>query len=472
MRGDSFYRRLLTGGEIGFGEAYQDGLCDSPDMVELIRLAFVNRQAVDLNRGAMRLLSKRGNLRLHRSRANTAAQSKHNIHAHYDLGNAFFSLFLDETMTYSSAVYERESQPLADAQRNKYRRICELAGLAASDEVLEIGAGWGGFAMFAAREYGCRVTTITISLEQFALASDFVARAGLDSLVDVQYIDYRSVDGSFDKIVSIEMFEAVGAEFFETFFLQSAKLLRPGGRLAMQVITVPDRNFEAQRTGVNWIQKYIFPGGVLPSLAEMERSNRRTGLVITEAHDIGLHYAATLREWRARFWERIDDVRAQGYDERFIRTWDYYLAACEAGFLTRTTQDLQIVFEKPSARLAFSPPWGRCPAGAERAAPAGRIRPPPPTSGEGAYATGERASVIPAKAGISPPILPLWGRCPKGREGRAPAGAHPVIPAKAAISPPILLLWGRCPKGREDRAPRGRPPAPSPEDGGGLGRGV
>ena len=349
VREESFYRRMLIGGEIGFGEAYQAGLCDSPDLVELLRLAFVNREAVDLNRGVMRLLSKRGNLRLHRSRANTAAQSKDNIHQHYDLGNAFFSLFLDETMTYSSAVYEREGQALADAQRNKYRRICELAGLAASDDVLEIGTGWGGFAILAAREYGCRVTTITISQEQFALASERVAQAGLGDLVDVRYIDYRDVEGSFDKIVSIEMFEAVGAEFFETFFLQSAKLLRPGGRLAMQVITVPDRNFEAQRKGVNWIQKHIFPGGVLPSLAEMERSNRRTRLAITDARDIGLHYAATLREWRARFWERIDEVQAQGYDERFIRTWNYYLAACEAGFLTRTTQDLQIVFEKPAA---------------------------------------------------------------------------------------------------------------------------
>ena len=178
--GESFYRRVIAGGEVGFGEAYQDGLCDSPDLVELLRLALVNRQAVDLNQGAMRLLSKWKNLRLHRSRANTVAQSKDNIHAHYDLGNAFFSLFLDETMTYSSAVYEHEGQALADAQRNKYRRICDLAGLTASDDVLEIGTGWGGFAMFAAGEYGCRVTTITISREQFALASERVAEAGLN----------------------------------------------------------------------------------------------------------------------------------------------------------------------------------------------------------------------------------------------------------------------------------------------------
>ncbi len=343
----SFYRRVIAGGEIGFGEAYQAGLCDSPDLVELIRLAIANRQAVNLNSGALRLASKWRNLRLHRSRANTVAQSKDNIHAHYDLGNAFFSLFLDETLTYSSAVYEYEGQPLADAQRNKYRRICELAGVSERDHILEIGTGWGGFAMFAAQQYRCRVTTVTISQEQFALASERVAQAALADLVDVRFSDYRDVSGAYDKIVSIEMFEAVGAEFFETFFLRSAALLRPGGKLVMQVITVPDRSYEAQRTGVNWIQKHIFPGGVLPSLAEMERANHRTDLAIVEARDIGMHYAATLREWRARFWRRIDDVRQQRYDDRFIRTWDYYLAACEAGFLTRTTQDLHIVFEKP-----------------------------------------------------------------------------------------------------------------------------
>ncbi len=349
VKDDSFYRRLLMGGEIGFGEAYQAGICDSPDLVQLIQLAILNRRAVDLNSGPLKLISKWGNLRIHRSRANTVDQSKDNIHAHYDMGNDFFSLFLDETLTYSSAVYESEGQPLADAQRNKYRRMCELAGLTAEDHVLEIGTGWGGFAMFAAQNYGCRVTTITISKEQFILASERIEQAGLSRLVDVDFVDYRDVTGSFDKIISIEMFEAVGAEFFETFFLKSADLLPPGGKLVMQVITVPDRYFESQKKGVNWIQKYIFPGGVLPSLAEMERANARTGLIVKSASDIGLHYAATLRQWRETFWERIDEVRRQGYDEHFIKTWDYYLAACEASFLTRNTENLQVVFEKPAA---------------------------------------------------------------------------------------------------------------------------
>ncbi len=345
---DSFYRRVLTGGEIGFGEAYQDGICDSPDLEQLIRLAILNRQAVDLNKGAMRLLSKRSNLRLHRARANTREQSKDNIHAHYDIGNAFFQLFLDSTLTYSSAVFAFEGQLLADAQANKYQRMCEFAGITAESRVLEIGSGWGGFAMHAAREFGCHVTTVTISQEQFDLASERIAEAGLSDRIDIRLMDYRDVQGTFDSIVSIEMFEAVGAEFFETFFLKCAELLKPGGKLAMQVITVPDRNFEAQKRGVNWIQKYIFPGGVLPSLAAMEQANARTGLIIASVDRIGKHYAVTLRQWRRTFWDRIEDVRALGYDERFVKTWDYYLAACEAGFLTNTTDDIQIVFEKPA----------------------------------------------------------------------------------------------------------------------------
>ena len=345
---NSFYRRVLTGGEVAFGEAYQDGTCDSPDLVQLLMLALLNRQAVDLNRGVMRLISKRKNLRLHRSRVNTKEQSKHNIHAHYDMGNEFFSLFLDETLTYSSAVFAFEGQLLADAQSNKYQRMCEFAGITEESRVLEIGSGWGGFAIYAAREYGCHVTTITISQEQFDLASQSIQEAGLSDRIDIRLVDYRDVEGEFDSIVSIEMFEAVGAEFFETFFLKSASLLKPGGKLAMQVITVPDRSFTAQKSGVNWVQKYIFPGGALPSLAAMEQANARTGLNIASMDNIGQHYAATLQQWRKAFWERIVDVRQQGYDEHFIRTWNYYLAACEAGFRSNNTDDVQIVFEKPA----------------------------------------------------------------------------------------------------------------------------
>ena len=342
----SFYRRFLLHGEIGFGEAYQGGLCDSPDLVALLQLALANREAIDFNRGPLRLLSRLKDRKLHEGRDNTEEHSRDNIHAHYDLGNDFFSLFLDETMTYSSAVFEEPDQPLPDAQRNKYRLICEAAKLTADDHVLEIGTGWGGFAIHAAGTYGAKVTSITISKEQYTLARRRVADAGLSDLVDVQLTDYRDAVGTYDKIVSIEMFEAVGAEYFETFFAKCASLLKPGGRLTMQVITVPDATYEAQRTGVNWIQKYIFPGGVLPSTEQMERSSAPAGLKVSAVHDIGPDYAATLRVWRRTFWERIDDVRAQGYDEWFIRTWDYYLAGSEAGFSTRTFSDVQIVFDK------------------------------------------------------------------------------------------------------------------------------
>ena len=349
VHADRFYAKVLISGEIGFGEAYQEGLCDSPDLVPLIELAIANRRAVNFNKGPLRLVSKAANRRLHIGRRNTVAQAKDNIHAHYDLGNAFFRLWLDETMTYSSALYASPDDSLADAQRNKYRALCELAAVQPDDHVLEIGSGWGGFAIFAAQEFGCRVTSITISEEQRRLAAERVAEAGLSDRVAIELRDYRDLDAQFDKIVSIEMFEAVGAEYFEAFFHACASALAPGGKLAMQVITVPERDFPAQRDGVNWIQKYIFPGGVLPSLAEMERASNAAGFVVSSSTDIGAHYARTLREWRERFWAAIDDVRAAGYDERFVRTWDYYLALCEAGFATRNTGDVQALFERPGA---------------------------------------------------------------------------------------------------------------------------
>ena len=347
VQDDAFFAKVIFHGEIGFGEAYQAGLCTTPDLVALIELAIANRRKVNLNQGPLRQVSRIANRRLHLGRRNTVAQAKDNIHAHYDIGNDFFRLWLDETMTYSCALFTSEEQSLADAQRDKYRALCALAGIEPGARVLEIGTGWGGFAMLAASEFGAHVTTVTISEEQHALASERVAKANLTDKVDVRLSDYRDVEGSFDAIVSIEMFEAVGAEYFQAFFDKCGALLRPGGRLAMQVITVPDREFPAQRDGVNWIQKYIFPGGVLPSVAEMERSNGTSELILTSVRDIGSHYVQTLHEWRDRFWAAIDDVRAQGYDEHFVRTWDYYLAVCEAGFATRTTGDVHILFEKP-----------------------------------------------------------------------------------------------------------------------------
>ena len=338
--------RMLVGGETGAGEAYTDGLWSSPDLAALLRLAALNRQALALTGGWFRLPAQLAKTIEHRLRRNTIRQSRRNIAAHYDLGNEFYALWLDETMTYSSAVFTHPEQALADAQREKYRRIAAGAGITSDMHVLEIGSGWGGFAIHAAGEIGCRVTTITISRRQHDLARQRVRAAGLDHLVDVQMRDYRDIDGTYDAVVSIEMLEAVGAEFFEAYFRAVNDALVPGGRMSLQSITVPDAGYERQATGVNWIQTYIFPGGLLPSLAVIERSLHGTGLVVTEVADIAEHYVRTLGQWRERFLGCADAVRRMGFDDRFIRTWEYYLALSEAGFATGVTQDLQVVLEK------------------------------------------------------------------------------------------------------------------------------
>jgi len=339
-------RRLLLGGEVAAGEAYMDGLWSSPDLVALISLAVANRRDLALSRGWWRVPARVAHTIAHRRHRNTKAGARRNITAHYDLGNEFYRLWLDETMTYSSAVFESPGQALADAQRTKYRRMAQLAGLEPGQHVLEIGTGWGGFALYAAGELGCRVTTITISQAQHDLARERLAAAGLSDLVDVQLRDYRDIAGSYDAIVSIEMLEAVGAEYYPDFFAACDAALSAGGRMSVQVITFPNDAYEAQLRGANWIQRYIFPGGVLPSLAAMEAALEGTALLITGVEDIRDSYALTLRTWRTRFFERLADVRAMGFDERFIRMWDYYLCISEAGFRTGMTQDLQIAFQK------------------------------------------------------------------------------------------------------------------------------
>ncbi|MEZ0241264.1 MAG: class I SAM-dependent methyltransferase [Chloroflexota bacterium] len=338
--------RLLLRGETGAGEAYMDGLWSSPDLVGLIELAALNRSALALDAGWWHRLLQLPLRLAHRARRNTVDGSRRNIHAHYDLGNDLYRLFLDETMTYSAAVFEADDQPLADAQRAKYRRLADDARLAPGMHVLEIGSGWGGFALYAAGERGCRVTTVTISTEQHALARERVRAAGLEHLVDVQLRDYREIEGTFDAVVSIEMLEAVGAEYHDTYFRAVDRALKPGGRFALQVITFPDVAYEAQRRGANWIQTYIFPGGLCPSLAVIERSLAGTRLLVREARDIAPGYVRTLAAWRERFLANADAVRALGFDERFIRMWEYYLALSQAGFATGLSQDHQIVLEK------------------------------------------------------------------------------------------------------------------------------
>ena len=338
--------RMLVHGETGGGEAYMDGLWSSPDLAALLRLAARNREALALSAGWFRVPAQVLRTVAHRIRRNTRAGSQRNIAAHYDLGNEFYRLFLDETMTYSSAVFGAPDQDLGDAQRNKYRIIAANAALEPGQHVLEIGTGWGGFALYAAGELGCRVTTVTISREQYDLARERVRAAGLDDRVDVQLRDYRDIEGTFDAIVSIEMLEAVGAEYFGTFFEVCDRALRPGGRMSLQSITFPDAAYERQRRGANWIQTYIFPGGLCPSLAVIERSIHDTRFLITGVTDIADSYALTLRAWRRRFMARLDEVRSMGFDERFVRMWEYYLALSEAGFATGISQDLQLVLEK------------------------------------------------------------------------------------------------------------------------------
>jgi len=339
-------RRLLIGGEVGGGEAYMDGLWSSPDLVALISLAVANRQGLALSRGWWRLPARVARTVAHRRNRNTKAGSRRNITAHYDLGNDFYRLWLDETMTYSSALFESSEQPLADAQRNKYRRMAELAGLERGQHVLEIGTGWGGFALYAAGELGCRVSSVTISQAQHDLARERIAAAGLDDLITVELRDYRDINGCYDAIVSIEMLEAVGAEYYRDFFAACDRVLKVGGRMSIQVITFPHDAYEAQLRGANWIQRHIFPGGVLPSLAAIESALEGTQLLVTGVSDIRDSYALTLKTWRTRFFERIAEVRAMGFDDRFIRMWDYYLSISEAGFRTGLTQDLQIAFQK------------------------------------------------------------------------------------------------------------------------------
>jgi cyclopropane-fatty-acyl-phospholipid synthase len=243
-------------------------------------------------------------------------------------------------------VFESADQSLADAQRNKYRIHAQRAGLDQGMHVLEIGSGWGGFALYAASEIGCRVTTITVSRAQHELAKARVAEQGLQGLVTVELRDYRQIQGQYDAIVSIEMLEAVGAEYFDAFFRACDRALTPGGRMSLQSICFPDVAYEPQRRGANWIQQYIFPGGLLPSLAQIERSLHNTRLLVTESHDIAAHYVRTLAQWRSTFMSRLTDVRAMGFDDRFVRMWEYYLALSESGFATGLVQNQQIVLEK------------------------------------------------------------------------------------------------------------------------------
>jgi cyclopropane-fatty-acyl-phospholipid synthase len=343
---DAFFRRFVLQGDLGAGEAYMDGDWTAEDLPLFVKLVLLNRAHLRLDTPLTKLLNL-GNDLWHRLRANTRRGSRRNIRYHYDLSNDFFSLFLDDTMTYSSALFAHEAQPLAEAQRNKFRRLAEKALIGPKDHVLEIGCGWGGFAIFAARTYGCRVTGITISSEQYRVARERVAAAGLADRVEILLQDYRDLAGPFDKIVSIEMFEALGQENWAPFFRKCEDVLNPHGLVVIQAISVPDHRFEEYAKHCDWIQKWIFPGSLLASTLGVCRATARAGtLGVHHLEDVGIHYALTLRRWREAFFANLDRVRALGFDERFIRMWDYYLSTCEAAFETRTLGNLQLVLSR------------------------------------------------------------------------------------------------------------------------------
>jgi cyclopropane-fatty-acyl-phospholipid synthase len=348
-----FFARALAGGEIGLGDAYMDGLWSTPDLVALSRFMLANRDVLGKLPGIVSWVPTLLATVAHWRRDNSRSGSRKNIHEHYDLGNAFFQLFLDPNLMYSCAVYESPGDSLEAAQVNKLRMICDRLELQPGDRVLEIGTGWGGFAMFAATRYGCHVTTTTISSEQHAYAADRLASAGhIGERIDLRLEDYRDLRGRFNKIVSIEMFEAVGLAHYDEFFGACDRLLSPDGAMLLQTITVDDWRFDDYLSTPSWIAKRIFPGAELASVAEILASLARVSrLGLWHAEQIGPHYARTLQQWRHRVMARLDEVRAQGFDDRFIRMWELYLAYCEAAFEDRHIGDVQLVLTKQSASL-------------------------------------------------------------------------------------------------------------------------
>ena len=346
------YQQVLTGGVIGSGEAYMEGHWSSPNLVDVIRLFSANMatmEAMDSGSSRLRQLLLKG---LHWINNNSLSGSRRNISAHYDLGNEFFSLFLDPTMMYSAAVYPTAGASLEEASLHKLDLLCQQLELQPEDHLLEIGTGWGGMAIFAAQNYGCRVTTTTISREQYNHARGQVAALGLEGQVTVLCEDYRKLQGNYDKIVSIEMIEAVGHEYYAEYFRRCSDLLAPGGKFAIQAITVQDQRYAQARDSVDFIKRYIFPGGCLPSVEVISRHIAKdTDMQVVNLRDITADYARTLAEWRTRFMAARDAVKAQGFDDMFERMWEFYLCYCEGGFRERIISTVQMTFAKPGYRF-------------------------------------------------------------------------------------------------------------------------
>lgn len=354
IRNRDFFKRCALFGNVGFGEAYVDGDWETDDIAAVIEWFILNLSKTQGSRSSsgkvafVNLLNFVNRVQ-HLLRPNSLSTSRRNIAEHYDLGNEFYSLWLDETMTYSAARFEHPGQPLADAQYSKYEALCQKLQLKPGDHVLEIGCGWGGFSCHAAKHHGCRVTAVTISQEQLKYATERVAREGLAGQVEIRLQDYRHITGQFDKIASIEMLEAVGDEYLETYFAKCAEVLKPEGLLAFQMITVADCQHKDLRKGVDWIQKHIFPGSLLLSVGRVnEAINRTSELFMHGLEDLGASYAKTLRVWFERFNAKVSEVKALGFDDRFVRKWNFYLQYCEAAFASRNISVVQAVYTRPN----------------------------------------------------------------------------------------------------------------------------
>lgn len=343
----SVYRRLLTGGSLAAAEAWMDGEWETHQLTTLLHILALNGKTLGRLESGFRLLGKPVERLRHWMRRNHRQQARENIAAHYDLGNTFYAQFLDEELLYSSALFTSPDQDLTAAQKAKMARLCDQLALTPDDHLLEIGTGWGAMAEFAARHYGCRVTTTTLSYEQFCWAQARINRAGLQDKVQVLLCDYRDLTGEYDKLVSVEMIEAVGKTFLPEFFRTCQARLRPGGKMALQAITIQDQRYRDYSKSVDFIQRYIFPGGFLPSITAMnELMTRHTDFVVRNLFDMGPDYARTLTHWRTRFLHAWQEIEKLGFDERFRRMWLYYLGYCEAGFNARTISVVQLTAER------------------------------------------------------------------------------------------------------------------------------
>ena len=346
-----FWADAVFGGSASAGEAYIHGLWQCDDLTALVRIMVANRHVLEELDGGATRLADIGRRIGHWLNRNSRDGSRRNISAHYDLGNEFFSLFLDPTMNYSSGIFESPDATMEQASVAKMEAVCRKLNLQPTDHLLEIGTGWGGLAIHAASRYGCRVTTTTISREQHALAAERIRALGLEDRIELLLCDYRDLDGRYDKLVSIEMIEAVGHQFLDTYFSTCSRLLKPDGLMVLQAITIRDEHYEQALRSVDFIQRFVFPGGFLPSVSAMSASlARSTDLQMLHLQDIGLHYARTLDRWRERFFRNIDSVRRLGYPDSFIRLWEFYLCYCEGAFLERNIGTVQVLLAKPRNR--------------------------------------------------------------------------------------------------------------------------